>query len=62
LVIGASFGVSVCPIDGNDADTLLKIADESMYEVKLTHSSRRASLAASQRLQALSDTAQYLCA
>jgi len=62
LVIGASFGVSVCPMDGNDADTLLKIADESMYKVKLTHRSRRASLAASQRLQALSDPAQYLCA
>jgi diguanylate cyclase (GGDEF)-like protein len=62
LVIGASFGVSLCPIDGNDADTLLKIADESMYKVKLTHRSRRASLAASQRLQALSDPAQYLCA
>jgi len=62
LVIGASFGVSVCPVDGNDADTLLKIADESMYKVKLTHRSRRASLAASQRLQALSDPAQYLCA
>jgi diguanylate cyclase (GGDEF)-like protein len=62
LVIGASFGVSVCPIDGNDADTLLKIADESMYKVKLTHRSRRASLAASQRLQALSDPAHYLVA
>jgi diguanylate cyclase (GGDEF)-like protein len=62
LVLGASFGVSVCPVDGNDADTLLKIADESMYKVKLTHRSRRASLAASQRLQALSDTAQYRCA
>src|ERR1700735_1081684 len=58
LVIGASFGVSVCPVDGNDADTLLKISDESMYQVKLTHRSRRASLAASQRLQALSDPEQ----
>jgi diguanylate cyclase (GGDEF)-like protein len=62
LVIGASFGVSMCPIDGDDADMLLKIADESMYRVKLTHRSRRGSLAASQRLQALSDPAQELCA
>jgi diguanylate cyclase (GGDEF)-like protein len=62
LVIGASFGVSMCPSDGEDADTLLKIADESMYKVKLTHRSRRASLAASQRVQALPDAAQELCA
>ncbi len=62
LVIGASFGLSMCPIDGDDADTLLKIADESMYKVKLTHRSRRASLAASQRMQALSGPAQDLCA
>ena len=61
-VIGASFGVSMCPTDGNDADTLLKIADEGMYKIKLTHRSRRASLAASQRVQALSDPEQYLCA
>jgi hypothetical protein len=52
----------MCPTDGDDADTLLKIADESMYKVKLTHRSRRASLAASQRMQALSDPAQELCA
>jgi diguanylate cyclase (GGDEF)-like protein len=62
LIIGASFGISMCPIDGGDADALLKIADESMYKVKLTHRSRRASLAASQRMQALSDPAQDLCA
>ena len=62
LVVGASFGISMCPIDGEDADTLLKVADQSMYKVKLTHRSRRASLAASQRLLALSDPAQDLCA
>jgi diguanylate cyclase (GGDEF)-like protein len=62
LVIGASFGLSMCPIDGDDADTLLKIADESMYKIKLTHRSRRASLAASQRVAVLSDPAQDLCA
>jgi GGDEF domain-containing protein len=60
--MGASFGISTCPIDGDDADTLLKVADESMYKVKLTHRSRRASLAASQRMQALADPAQDLCA
>jgi diguanylate cyclase (GGDEF)-like protein len=62
IIMGASFGISTCPIDGDDADTLLKVADESMYKVKLTHRSRRASLAASQRMQALQDPAQDLCA
>jgi diguanylate cyclase (GGDEF)-like protein len=62
IIMGASFGISTCPIDGDDADTLLKVADESMYKVKLTHRSRRASLAASQRMQALADPAQDLCA
>jgi diguanylate cyclase (GGDEF)-like protein len=62
IIMGASFGLSMCPIDGDDADTLLKVADESMYKVKLTHRSRRASLAASQRMQALADPAQDLCA
>jgi len=43
LTTGASLGISMYPIDGADTDTLLKVADESMYKVKLTHRSRRAS-------------------
>ena len=42
LLVGASLGISVCPTDGADTDSLLKIADESMYRVKMTHRSRRA--------------------
>jgi diguanylate cyclase (GGDEF)-like protein len=42
LVVGASLGISVCPTDATDTDSLLKIADESMYRVKMTHRSRRA--------------------
>ena len=60
LVVGASLGVSMCPIDGDDPDTLLKIADESMYKVKLTHRSRRAAQAQGQLPQA--SNPQDLCA
>ncbi len=42
LFVGASLGISICPTDGTDTDSLLKIADESMYRVKMTHRSRRA--------------------
>jgi len=42
LFVGASLGISVCPVDGSDTDSLLKVADESMYRIKLTHRSRRA--------------------
>jgi diguanylate cyclase (GGDEF)-like protein len=42
LRVGASLGISVCPTDATDTDALLKIADESMYRVKMTHRSRRA--------------------
>jgi diguanylate cyclase (GGDEF)-like protein len=42
LLVGASLGISVCPTDATDTDSLLKIADESMYRVKMTHRSRRA--------------------
>lgn len=42
LLVGASVGISVCPTDGTETDALLKIADESMYRVKMTHRSRRA--------------------
>jgi len=45
LTTGASLGTSMYPMDGADTDTLLKVADESMYKVKLTHRSRRASQA-----------------
>jgi GGDEF domain-containing protein len=37
LRIGASFGISVCPVDGDNTDALLKIADEDMYRAKLEH-------------------------
>jgi diguanylate cyclase (GGDEF)-like protein len=42
LFVGASLGISICPTDSTDTDSLLKIADESMYRVKMTHRSRRA--------------------
>ena len=42
LLVGASLGISICPTDGTDTDALLKIADESMYRIKMTHRSRRA--------------------
>jgi diguanylate cyclase (GGDEF)-like protein len=48
LAISASLGISMFPVDGRDTDTLLKVADESMYKVKLTHRSRRASQALEQ--------------
>ncbi len=34
LSLSCSIGVSLCPIHGEDLDTLLKAADEAMYEVK----------------------------
>jgi diguanylate cyclase (GGDEF)-like protein len=34
--IGASIGISLCPIDGTQAETLLKSADIAMYAVKTT--------------------------
>jgi two-component system CheB/CheR fusion protein len=48
LSVSASLGISMYPLDGMDTDTLLKVADESMYKVKLTHRSRRASEALEQ--------------
>ena len=35
LRIGASFGISVYPADGENTEALLKIADEDMYRAKL---------------------------
>jgi diguanylate cyclase (GGDEF)-like protein len=37
LRIGASFGLSVYPADGDTTEALLKIADENMYRAKLEH-------------------------
>lgn len=37
LSVGASFGIALYPIDGGTADALLKVADESMYRMKLSH-------------------------
>ncbi|HXS28335.1 MAG TPA: diguanylate cyclase [Steroidobacteraceae bacterium] len=37
--VGVSLGISRYPIDGEDADALLKVADESMYAMKLSHRS-----------------------
>jgi len=45
LRIGASFGISVYPADGDNTDALLKIADEDMYCAKLEHRKLRASAA-----------------
>jgi diguanylate cyclase (GGDEF)-like protein len=45
LRIGASFGISVYPTDGDNTDALLKFADEDMYRAKLEHRKRRASAA-----------------
>jgi diguanylate cyclase (GGDEF)-like protein len=43
LRIGASFGISVYPADGDNTDALLKIADEDMYRAKLEHRKLQAS-------------------
>jgi diguanylate cyclase (GGDEF)-like protein len=45
LRIGASFGISVYPADGDNTDALLKIADEDMYRAKLKHRKLQASAA-----------------
>jgi diguanylate cyclase (GGDEF)-like protein len=45
LRIGASFGISVYPIDGDNTDALLKIADEDMYRAKLEHRKLQAAAA-----------------
>jgi diguanylate cyclase (GGDEF)-like protein len=37
LRMDASIGMSVCPADGEDPDSLLKIADAKMYRVKSAH-------------------------
>lgn len=36
MVIGASMGLAMFPDDGEDAETLLKVADRSMYEEKFS--------------------------
>jgi diguanylate cyclase (GGDEF)-like protein len=45
LRIGASFGISVYPTDGDNTDALLKVADENMYRAKLEHRKLQASAA-----------------
>jgi diguanylate cyclase (GGDEF)-like protein len=34
LVVTASIGISICPLDGDNAEDLLKFADMAMYEAK----------------------------
>jgi diguanylate cyclase (GGDEF)-like protein len=34
IIIGASIGISFCPVDGTDPEALLKIADQGMYDEK----------------------------
>ncbi len=43
--VAATFGVSIFPDDGNQADTLIRMADEEMYRAKITrgHAERRRS-------------------
>jgi diguanylate cyclase (GGDEF)-like protein len=40
LCVGASLGISLYPVDGTRPDTLLKVADEDMYRVKLERKTR----------------------
>jgi GGDEF domain-containing protein len=35
--VDASTGISLCPLDGEDPDELLKVADAQMYQAKSTH-------------------------
>ena len=37
LLVDASIGISLCPLDGEDPDGLLKVADAQMYREKGTH-------------------------
>jgi diguanylate cyclase (GGDEF)-like protein len=37
LWVNASIGISLCPLDGEDTDGLLKAADAQMYQAKSTH-------------------------
>jgi diguanylate cyclase (GGDEF)-like protein len=45
LRIGASYGLSLYPADGDNTDTLLKVADEDMYRAKLENRKLQASAA-----------------
>ncbi len=59
LVVSASLGVSLYPLDGQDVDSLLKRADESMYKAKLTQRGQRTM---GQLAQAATASPQDLCA
>ena len=37
LLVDASIGISLCPLDGESPDELLKVADAQMYRQKSTH-------------------------
>jgi len=41
LSVDASFGISLCPLDGESPDGLLKVADAQMYRAKSTHKMSR---------------------
>lgn len=43
LSVAASFGISLYPTDGGNADALLRVADESMYRMKLSQRESTAS-------------------
>ncbi len=40
LKVGVSIGVSCFPADGNDADSLINVADSAMYQVKQSGKNR----------------------
>jgi diguanylate cyclase (GGDEF)-like protein len=44
LHVGVSIGTSIFPVDGDNTDALLKVADKNMYRVKKKHRALRASL------------------
>jgi diguanylate cyclase (GGDEF)-like protein len=41
LTVGASIGISLYPVDGEDAESLLQAADEYMYREKIGRQSLR---------------------
>lgn len=49
--IGTAIGLAICPQDGSDVETLLHVADQAMYEHKLTLKRQEADELAEQRPQ-----------